>query len=103
MRRGVAMIDLSAFSQFDVRGPGALAYVQHLTVAQMDRPVGRVIYTPVLGPAQLWSSGVDRNRLMGRKKAARKLITLQHRFQRPVRTDRRDSVTPTNFWSYSND
>jgi glycine cleavage system aminomethyltransferase T/glycine/D-amino acid oxidase-like deaminating enzyme len=50
MRRGVAMIDLSAFSQFDVRGTGALAYLQHLTVAQMDRPVGRVIYTPVLGP-----------------------------------------------------
>ncbi|PVZ14482.1 GcvT family protein [Actinomycetospora cinnamomea] len=50
MRRGVAMIDLSAFSQFDVRGPGALPYLQHLTVAQMDRPVGRVIYTPVLGP-----------------------------------------------------
>ncbi|MFC5140289.1 FAD-dependent oxidoreductase [Actinomycetospora rhizophila] len=50
MRRGVAMIDLSAFAQFDVRGPGALAYLQHLCVAQMDRPVGRVIYTPVLGP-----------------------------------------------------
>ncbi|HWN29124.1 MAG TPA: FAD-dependent oxidoreductase [Actinomycetospora sp.] len=50
MRRGVAMIDLSAFSQFDVQGPGALAFLQHLTVAQMDRPVGRVIYTPVLGP-----------------------------------------------------
>lgn len=50
MRRGAAMIDLSAFSQFDVRGPGSLAYVQHLTVAQMDRPVGRVIYTPLLGP-----------------------------------------------------
>ena len=50
MRRGVAMIDLSAFSHLDVRGPGALAYLQHLTVAQMDRPVGRVIYTPVLGP-----------------------------------------------------
>ena len=50
MRRGVAMIDLSAFSHFDVHGPGALAYLQHLTVAQMDRPVGRVIYTPVLGP-----------------------------------------------------
>ena len=47
---GRAMIDLSAFSQFDVCGPGALAYIQHLTVAQMDRPVGRVIYTPVLGP-----------------------------------------------------
>jgi len=50
MRRGVAMIDLSAFAQFDVRGPGALAYLQYLTVAQMDRPVGRVVYTPVLGP-----------------------------------------------------
>ncbi|GAA4892468.1 GcvT family protein [Actinomycetospora straminea] len=50
MRRGVAMIDLSAFSQFAVHGPGALAYLQHLCVAQMDRPVGRVIYTPVLGP-----------------------------------------------------
>ncbi|GAA4793433.1 FAD-dependent oxidoreductase [Actinomycetospora chlora] len=50
MRRGVAMIDLSAFAQFTVRGPGALAYLQHLTVAQMDRPVGRVVYTPLLGP-----------------------------------------------------
>ncbi|GLZ45027.1 glycine cleavage system protein T [Actinomycetospora sp. NBRC 106375] len=50
MRRGVAMIDLSAFTSFDVRGPGALPYLQHLTVAQMDRPVGRVIYTPLLGP-----------------------------------------------------
>ncbi|MDD7964337.1 GcvT family protein [Actinomycetospora lemnae] len=50
MRRAVAMIDLSAFSQFAVHGPGALAYLQHLCVAQMDRPVGRVIYTPVLGP-----------------------------------------------------
>ena len=50
MRRGVAMIDLTAFSQFDITGPGALAHVQYLTVAQVDRPVGRVIYTPVLGP-----------------------------------------------------
>lgn len=50
MRERVAMIDLTAFAQFEVSGPGALDYVQRLAVAQMDRPVGRVIYTPILGP-----------------------------------------------------
>ncbi len=48
MRDRAALIDLSAFAQFDLTGEGALDLVQHLTVAQMDRPVGRVIYTPVL-------------------------------------------------------
>ncbi|MGH3451691.1 MAG: GcvT family protein, partial [Haloechinothrix sp.] len=48
MRERAAMIDLTAFAQFDVSGPGALDYLQRLTVAQMDRPVGRLIYTPVL-------------------------------------------------------
>jgi glycine cleavage system aminomethyltransferase T/glycine/D-amino acid oxidase-like deaminating enzyme len=65
MRRRVAMIDLSAFSQFDVRGTGALAYLQHLTVAQMDRPVGRVIYTPVLGPEGGFRSDLTVVRLGG--------------------------------------
>lgn len=50
MRERGAMIDLSAFAQFDVSGPGALEFVQHMTVAQADRPVGRLIYTPVLDP-----------------------------------------------------
>ncbi|MGH9216549.1 MAG: GcvT family protein, partial [Acidimicrobiales bacterium] len=50
MRDRVAMIDLSAFAQFDVCGPGALDYLQYLTVAQVDRPVGRIVYTPVLAP-----------------------------------------------------
>jgi glycine cleavage system aminomethyltransferase T/glycine/D-amino acid oxidase-like deaminating enzyme len=48
MRERVAMIDLSAFAQFDISGPGALDYLQRLTVAQLDRPVGRLIYTPLL-------------------------------------------------------
>ncbi|MGH8792240.1 MAG: GcvT family protein [Stackebrandtia sp.] len=48
MRERAAMIDLTAFSQFDVTGPGALDYIQSMTVAQMDRPVGRLMYTPVL-------------------------------------------------------
>ena len=48
MRDRVAMIDLTAFALFDVIGPGALDFMQRMTVAQMDRPVGRIMYTPVL-------------------------------------------------------
>ncbi len=51
MRESAAMIDLSAFSVFDVTGPGALDYLQHLAMASVDREVGRVIYTPLLTPA----------------------------------------------------
>jgi glycine cleavage system aminomethyltransferase T len=48
MRDRVGMIDLSAFAVFDVTGPGALAYVQRMAVNQLDVPVGRVVYTPLL-------------------------------------------------------
>ncbi|MBW3606402.1 MAG: FAD-dependent oxidoreductase [Actinobacteria bacterium] len=48
MRDRVAMIDLTAFALFDVVGPGALDYMQRMTVAQMNRPPGRIMYTPVL-------------------------------------------------------
>ncbi|HSJ44546.1 MAG TPA: FAD-dependent oxidoreductase [Euzebyales bacterium] len=48
MRDRVAMIDLTAFALFDVIGPGALDFMQRMTVAQMDRPPGRIMYTPVL-------------------------------------------------------
>jgi glycine cleavage system aminomethyltransferase T/glycine/D-amino acid oxidase-like deaminating enzyme len=50
MRDRCAMIDLSAFAIFDVTGPGALAAVQRLAMRQMDVPVGRVVYTPILTP-----------------------------------------------------
>lgn len=50
MREGAAMIDLSAFAIFDVTGPGAADYLQHLAMASVDRPVGRIIYTPLLTP-----------------------------------------------------
>ena len=50
MRERAAMIDLSAFAHFDVSGPGALDYLQHMVLAQVDKPVGRLIYTPVLAP-----------------------------------------------------
>ncbi|HIV57386.1 MAG TPA: FAD-dependent oxidoreductase [Candidatus Stackebrandtia faecavium] len=50
MRERVAMIDLSAFAQFDIRGPGALDYLQNLAMAQVDKPVGKMVYTPLLAP-----------------------------------------------------
>ncbi|CAN5454806.1 FAD-dependent oxidoreductase [soil metagenome] len=48
MRERVAMVDLAAFAIFDVTGPGALDYLQGLAVGQLDVPVGRVVYTPLL-------------------------------------------------------
>jgi glycine cleavage system aminomethyltransferase T len=51
MRESVGLVDLAAFAIFDVTGPGALDYMQKMCVAQMDAPVGRVIYTSLLNPA----------------------------------------------------
>src|SRR5205823_8806499 len=51
MRDRAAIVDLSAFTIFDVLGPGALDTVQRASVRQMDVPIGRVVYTPVLSPA----------------------------------------------------
>ncbi len=48
MRDRVAMVDLAAFAIFDVTGPAALDSLQGLVVSQLDVPVGRVVYTPVL-------------------------------------------------------
>lgn len=50
MREHGALIDLSAFQMFDVRGPGVVDYVERMTVNKCDRPVGNSIYTPVLAP-----------------------------------------------------
>ncbi|HET8599472.1 MAG TPA: FAD-dependent oxidoreductase [Segeticoccus sp.] len=48
MRERAAIVDLTAFVVFDVRGPGALDLVQRLAVAQMDVAAGRVVYTSLL-------------------------------------------------------
>jgi sarcosine dehydrogenase len=45
VREGVALIDQSSFSKFEVIGPGALALLQRVAVSNMDRPEGSVIYT----------------------------------------------------------
>jgi glycine cleavage system aminomethyltransferase T/glycine/D-amino acid oxidase-like deaminating enzyme len=51
MRDRAAMIDLSAFAVFDVVGPAALQTVQTVAMRQMDVPIGRVVYTPLLTPS----------------------------------------------------
>jgi glycine cleavage system aminomethyltransferase T/glycine/D-amino acid oxidase-like deaminating enzyme len=51
MRDRAAMIDLTAFTIFDVIGPGALATVQRLAMRQMEVAIGRVVYTPILTPS----------------------------------------------------
>ncbi|MGH3130527.1 MAG: GcvT family protein, partial [Gaiellaceae bacterium] len=48
MRDRVAMIDLTAFAIFDVVGGGALDALQRVALAELDVPVGRVVYTPIL-------------------------------------------------------
>src|SRR5439155_16483446 len=50
MRERAGMFDLSAFTIFDITGPGALSAVQGVALRQMDVPVGRNVYTPVLSP-----------------------------------------------------
>ncbi len=51
MRDRVGMVDLAAFAIFDVAGAGALDCLQGLVVGQMDVPVGRNVYTPLLNKA----------------------------------------------------
>ncbi len=51
MREVAALFDLSAFAILDVTGPGALHTVQKLAVAQLQVPVGRVVYTSFLDDA----------------------------------------------------
>jgi glycine cleavage system aminomethyltransferase T len=45
MRDAAALVDLSAFAVLEITGPAALEAVQNLSVAQLDVPVGRVVYT----------------------------------------------------------
>ncbi|MBT8367753.1 MAG: FAD-dependent oxidoreductase [Deltaproteobacteria bacterium] len=44
-RENVVVIDQSSFCKFEVLGPGALAFLNRLSANQIDKPVGKVIYT----------------------------------------------------------
>ena len=45
VRNGVALIDQTSFAKFEITGPGALDAIQRLSVADMDTPIGTVMYT----------------------------------------------------------
>jgi glycine cleavage system aminomethyltransferase T len=45
VRNGVGIIDQTSFAKFEITGPGALAAAQWLSVADVDKRVGTVIYT----------------------------------------------------------
>ncbi len=51
LRDRAGFTDLTAFAVFDVVGPSALELVQRVAMRQIDVPVGRVVYTPVLLPS----------------------------------------------------
>jgi glycine cleavage system aminomethyltransferase T/glycine/D-amino acid oxidase-like deaminating enzyme len=50
MRERAGIVDLTAFTIFDLQGPGALDVVQNLALRQMDVALGKVVYTPILSP-----------------------------------------------------
>ena len=47
-RERVAVYDLTAFTKLEVSGSGALEFLQSITANQIDRPVGKVVYTAML-------------------------------------------------------
>jgi 4-methylaminobutanoate oxidase (formaldehyde-forming) len=49
-RERVALFDLTSFGKIDVRGGGALAFLQKLAANDLDRAVGRIVYTQLLNP-----------------------------------------------------
>ena len=44
-RENVVLVDQSSFSKFEVEGPGALAFLNRLCANQIDKPVGKVVYS----------------------------------------------------------
>jgi sarcosine dehydrogenase len=49
-RENVVLIDQSSFCKFEVEGPGALPFLNRLCANQIDRPVGKVVYTQMCNP-----------------------------------------------------
>ncbi len=48
VRRQAGLFDLTAFTKIEVAGPGALAFLQHLCANDVDKPLGRIVYTAML-------------------------------------------------------
>ena len=48
VRTKAGIIDQTSFGKIEIKGPGALQFLQRITDNQMDRPVGSVTYTQML-------------------------------------------------------
>jgi 4-methylaminobutanoate oxidase (formaldehyde-forming) len=49
-REIAGLFDETSFNKFEVRGPGALPFLNHVCSNDIDKPVGTVIYTQCLNP-----------------------------------------------------
>jgi len=47
-REHAGLFDETSFNKFEVRGPGALAFLNHICANEIDQPVGAIIYTECL-------------------------------------------------------
>jgi glycine cleavage system aminomethyltransferase T/glycine/D-amino acid oxidase-like deaminating enzyme len=47
-RTACGVFDLTPFTKLEVEGPGATAWLNRVCASEMDRPVGRIVYTTVL-------------------------------------------------------
>jgi glycine cleavage system T protein len=47
-REDAGLFDETSFNKFDVRGPGALAFLNYVCANEIDQPVGTIIYTECL-------------------------------------------------------
>ena len=45
MRNSVGVVDMSSFGKFEVTGQDALASLQHISTADIDVPIGKLVYT----------------------------------------------------------
>jgi dimethylglycine oxidase len=50
-RERVALFDITAFAKFDVTGPDACSFLEHVSANRIDRPVGTIVYTSMLTPS----------------------------------------------------
>src|SRR5262249_2826346 len=48
VREGVGMFNLAALAIVEVAGPGALTFLNRLVANQVDRPIGKIVYTSLL-------------------------------------------------------
>lgn len=48
VRRRAGLFDVTSFAKLEIRGPGALAFLQRIAANEMDRPPGSITYTQLL-------------------------------------------------------